>query len=150
MVPGASAPRSPNRCATDVAWIAVGVAVCLLPYLDRLKHPSLYTDDVTRIVQLQTSTLDRLLFLPFNEHMAPLFQCLSWLTWQMLGEELARAPMAFTLVSYVPFVLSLGLLGWVIRNETGSVLSALASLALFSQSWLSSETVFWYSASSFM
>ena len=150
MDPGASTKRTSTRTATDIVWIAGGVAASLIPYLDRLKHPSLYTDDVTRIAQLRMSPLDRLLFLPFNEHMAPLFQFVSWLTWLLADERLARAPLAFTLASFVPFALSLGLLGWLIRNETGSVLAAIAGLALFGQSWLASETVYWYSASSFM
>src|SRR4051794_21425430 len=106
--------RASGRCRTDeVLLIGVGVAMGLVPYLGRLKHPSLYTDDVVRIAQLQTTPLPRLLFLPFNEHMAPLFQGLSWLTWHLAGGRLAWAPLAFTLVSYVPFVLSLVLLGWV-------------------------------------
>src|SRR4051794_608837 len=87
------------RRSTEVLLLAAGVVASLVTYLGRLKHPSLYTDDVVRIAQLQTSPLRQLLFLPFNEHMAPLFQGLSWLTWQLAGEELSRAPLAFTLVS---------------------------------------------------
>lgn len=145
-----TAERCGGGRATDFTLIAVGVALVLVPYLGRLKHPSLYTDDVVRIAQLQTTTLPRLLFLPFNEHMAPLFQGLSWLTWHLASGSLVRAPMAFTMVSYLPFALSLGLLGWLIRAETRSVPTALAGLAIFGFSWLASETVYWYSASSFM
>ena len=64
--------------------------------------------------------------------MAPVFQAVSWLTWQLAGGRLVNAPTAFTLASYVPFVLVLGLLGGLVRAETGSLATALASLALFS------------------
>src|SRR3954447_17089654 len=105
-----SAERFGPRRSTEILLIGVGIAVGLTPYLARLKAPSLYTDDVVRIVQLQTMPLHRLLFLPFNEHMAPLFQGLSWLIWHLAGGTLVHAPLAFTLVSYIPYVLSLGLL----------------------------------------
>src|SRR5207248_557478 len=95
-------------------------------------------------------TLGGILFEPFNEHLAPLFQSVSWLTWQFTGARLARAPLAFTLASYLPFGLTLGLLAWVLRRETRSTAAALAGLAVFAVSWLAVETVYWYSASSFM
>jgi hypothetical protein len=150
MASDASTGETGLRRGAEALLMAVVVAVVLVPYLGRLKHPSLYTDDVVRIAQLQTVPLQRLLFLPFNEHMAPLFQGLSWLVWQLAGRSLVRAPMAFTMASYVPFGLSLGLLGWVIRAETRSVATSMVSLAIFGLSWLASETVYWYSASSFM
>lgn len=139
-------PGSWSRAAA----LAVFAALCAWPYLGRLTNPSLYSDDVVRVEQLQTAPLGDLLFRPFNEHMAPLFQLTSWLSWRAAGRSLARAPLAFTVASYLPFLAVLGLLGRVVRRETRSRTTALAALAVFSLSWLSVETVFWYSASSFM
>ncbi len=129
--------------------IVLGISAAILPYLDRLETPSLHGDDFVRLIQLRTEPLPRLLFLPFNEHMAPLFQGISWLTWQSIGGRLAWAPHAFTWASLVPYVGCLWLLIEVVRRETGSLLTALTSLAIFSQSFLACETVDWYSASSF-
>ncbi len=124
--------------------------LCLIPYGWRLRSPSLYADDIERIIQLQNGTLGQILFIPCNEHLAPLFQTISWLCWQVSGERLAKTPVVFTLASFLPFLPVLGLLHGLIRRETGSGTIALASLAIFSLSWLSIETVYWYSASSFM
>ena len=52
-------------------------------------------------------------------------------------------------MSYVPFLLCLGLLGRVIRRELGSTTTALVAVAAFSLSSLDSEVIYWYSASSF-
>jgi hypothetical protein len=136
-------------------WAAVPpalafLAVCLGPYLARLRNPSLYADDIDRVAQLRESTLGALLFAPFNEHMAPLFQLVSWLTWGLVGRSLARAPLAFTLASYAPFLLALVVLARLLRLETSSRAAALAGVAVFSVSWLAIESVYWYSASSFM
>jgi hypothetical protein len=150
MDPEAPTPARRRRRAADALLLTLGVAACLVPYLGRLGHPSLYNDDVVRIVQLRTTPMPRLLLLNFNEHMAPLVQAESWLAWKLAGGRLSRAPLAFTLASYVPFVLVLGLLARLLREETGSTPAALAGLALFSQCWLTGETVYWYSASTFM
>ena len=108
-------PGRGQRALTVLAWM-VFVGLCMGPHLHRLGHPSLFADDVTRIVQLRAFPLDRLLFLPFNEHMSPLFQCLSWLTWRLGGEQLVRAPLAFTLV-----ITHLGLLIWETRHVSASL-----------------------------
>lgn len=142
-------PHVFGRAATAVP-VVVLLGLCLAPYAGRLREPSLYADDVERVAQLQTRTFGRLLVLPFNEHLAPLFQLESWLTWRLAGRSLTAAPGAFTVASVVPFGLTLGLLAWVLRRETRSAAAALAGVAVFSLSWLTLETVIWYSASSFM
>jgi len=137
-----------HQAAVVLLILAFG-AILLVPHLPRIRHPSIYGDDVQRIADLQTRPLCALWFRPFNEHMAPFFETVSWATWQISGRKLMNAPLAFTLASYVPFVLCLGMLGWWVRLETSSRTAALASTALFGLSPLYAETVFWYSASSF-
>lgn len=124
-------------------------AICLGPHLHRLGHPSLFTDDVYRIGDLQTKPLKALLFRPFEEHMAPLFEVVSWVTWHSAGQRLVHAPLAFTLMSYVPFVLSLWMLGLLVHRELGSLGTALVAVAAYCLSSLHAEVVYWYSASSF-
>jgi len=138
-----------RRVATAAAGLAF-LAVCLAPYAARLGAPSLYADDVERVLQLRTGTLGGILLVPFNEHIAPLFQTVSWVSWRLAGGRLARAPLAFTIASFLPFPPTLALLGWLVRRETRSTAAALASVAAFSLSWLAVETVYWYSASSFL
>jgi hypothetical protein len=140
-------PRAQRRTRTLLA--TVFVIVCLGPHLDRLQHPGLFTDDVKRINDLQTQPLSRLLFRPVQEHMAPFFETVSWVTWQLAGQRLKRAPLAFTVASYLPFVISLGLLGLVIHRELRSTTTALVGVAAYSLSSLPSEAIYWYSASSF-
>lgn len=151
MMPASPEPdRDPLRLAATAAAGLAFLAVCLAPYAARLGSPSLYADDVERVIQLRTGTLGGILFVPFNEHIAPLFQAVSWASWRLAGGQLARAPLAFTLASFLPFPPALALLGWVVRRETRSRVAALACVAVFSLSWLAVETVYWYSASSFM
>jgi hypothetical protein len=123
--------------------------IIAVPHLPRLHHPTIYSDDVARIADLQAYPLHLLWFRPFNEHMAPFFQTVSWVAWQAAGEDLPRAPLALTLASYLPFLLCLVLLPVWIRRETGSRTAALATVAVFSLSPLYAEAVLWYSASSF-
>lgn len=142
-------PRTPTAL-WKLLPVAACLALCLAPHLSRLRGPSLYADDVDRVAQLQTETLGGMLFAPFNEHLAPLFQLVSRLTWESAGHSLARAPLTFTLASFLPFVLTLGLLARVLSRETRSTTAALAGVGVFSLSWVAVETVYWYSASSFM
>ena len=141
--------RHRDHRALFVLMIFVFVAILSVPHLSRIRHSSIYSDDIHRIADLQTRPLGALWFRPFNEHMSPFFETVSWLTWQAAGRELTNAPLAFTLASYVPFVLCLGLLTWWVRIETGSLTAALTSTAIFGLSPLYAETAYWYSASSF-
>ncbi len=129
---------------------ALFAAICTVPIGLRLAHPSVFSDDVTRIGQLLTAkSFGSLLFIPFNEHMAPLFQAVSWTTWQAAGHRLAYAPMAFSVAAFVPHVLSLIWLGMLVKRETRSTATALAATAAMALSGAISETFLWYSASSF-
>ena len=149
MIPDpALAPAKTGWLARTLAALAF-VAVCLGPHWHRLQHPSLFTDDVVRIGDLQTKPLAVLLFRPIQEHMAPVFETVSWVTWQLAGQRLSNAPLVFTLMSYVPFLLCLLLVAMVLRRELGSPTTALVAVAAFSLSSLHSETIYWYSASSF-
>jgi hypothetical protein len=125
------------------------VAICLGPHTIRLLHPSLYTDDVRRIEDLQTRPLAKLLFRPIQEHMAPFFEMVSWFVWTLAGHQVSSCPLAFTLASYVPFVLSLVLLGLLIRREMGSSTTALTMIVALAVASIDVEVLYWYSASSF-
>ena len=134
----------------SIALMAVSfLAICLSPHVGRLSDPSLFSDDVTRIERLQTMPLGNLLFRPFNEHIAPVFELVSWVTWQLAGRRLAPAPAAFTAAALVPFLLCLVALGRLVRRESGSSTAALAAVAAFSLSAVHIEAAWWYSASSF-
>jgi hypothetical protein len=128
---------------------AAFAAICTGPYLGRLAHPSIVNDDVLRIVQVQIFRLDQVLFIPFNEHIAPLFQAVTWAVWHLAGKRLENAPLAFTLASFAPLILSLWLLHRVVRRETDTTTAAVA-VATFSLTAVHAETVYWYSASSLM
>ena len=102
-----------------VALLAIAfVTVCLLPHAARLVHPSLFSDDVVRIADLQTKPLTALLFRPFNEHVAPVFELVSWTTWQLAGRLLSNAAVAFTAASIIPFLLCMPALGALVRRES--------------------------------
>ena len=143
----ADSQASPRRGRPRVAlsW----PSACF-PYQARLRGPSIYADDVDRIVQLQNVSLGPMLFLPFNEHVAPLFQAVSWVSWQVAGHDLTRVAHVLTLASFLPLIPTLALIAWIVRRETRSTTVALAGVATFSLSWLAIETVYWYSASSFL
>ncbi len=146
---------APIRATPEVGLAALApallfVALCIVPYGVRLRGPSLYADDVDRIAQLQTVSLGRMLFLPFNEHVAPLFQAVTWASWEVAGHRLARVARVLTLASFLPLIPTLGLIVLIVRRETRSTTAAMAGVAIFSLSWLAIETVYWYSASSFL
>ncbi|MDB5352837.1 MAG: hypothetical protein JWN86_4084 [Planctomycetota bacterium] len=142
-------PHTRPRRRTMVLAV-VFAAICLTPLALRAVNPSLYSDDVTRIEQLRMApSLRAILFVPFNEHMAPVFQVVSWVAWECAGHRLVGAPMAFTLASFVPHVLNLVMLGVFLRRELKSTTTALLGVAAFGLSGVISETFNWYSASSF-
>jgi hypothetical protein len=131
------------------AFSALFVGVCLYPHCLRLSRPSLYCDDVVRLEAIQTQPLAALLFRPFNEHVAPLFELVTSLTWSLSGGRLTRAPLVFTAMSLLPFALSLALLGYTLWSELRSICASLSGVAIFSISPLYTETAWWYSASTF-
>ena len=83
------------------------VLVAGVPLLRRLRHPTLQGDDLIRIVDLIEQPFRELLFLPLAEHVAPLFQVVSWATWQLIGHDVRLAPLAFCLASVAAWALCL-------------------------------------------
>ena len=142
-------PGRAGAKALSIALAVLFVSLCLLPHAARLRFPSLVGDDVLRVENLQAHPLRMLWFRPFNEHMAPIFETVSWVTWRLAGRRLAAAPWAFTVSSFMPFVFCLGALGDLARRAFGSVTTALVAVALFALTPAYFEVVAWYSASSF-
>ena len=138
-----------GRHALGLALAAGFVVLCGLPYWRWSAHPSLFDDDFLRVGSLRRSTLGEALFRPFNEHMAPLFETVSWLAWRGAGRRVLALPMAFQVASFLAFGVTVGLLWAVIGRELRSRTTSLVAVALFCLSSVSSETVLWYSASSF-
>src|SRR5258708_7832445 len=115
-------PARPHAERISAVVMALAfVALCLVPHVRRWSHPSLYADDVVRIAQLQEATLGSLLFRPFNEHVAPVFEAVSWAAWRVAGRRLATAPRVFTAAAFIPFALAGAFLCRLLQRETGSV-----------------------------
>ncbi len=145
MAANARARRRLAICVLATAYVGLLAA----PYVSRMRRPTLYGDDVSRVVDLQTQPLGKLLFRPVNEHMAPAFEVVSWLTWHLAGKRLAAAPWAYSAMSLVPFGLCVILLGRVVWREAGSTTAGLIAAAVFTLATLDVEVAYWYSASTF-
>lgn len=126
------------------------LAICVWPWSKHLlRETSLLGDDTPRIEDLQLKPLSALLFRPFNEHLAPVFESVSWIAWHAAGKSLERAAWTFTVASYIPFVLCVIGIGLVAGRAFGSWTAAGIVSALFALTPAYAEVVYWYSASSF-
>ncbi|MGO9462970.1 MAG: acyltransferase family protein [Isosphaeraceae bacterium] len=126
------------------------VFIAFWPAWRRIARPTLLGDDITRLVHLIRLSFVDHLFQPFSDHITPLCQLVSWLTWQIIGHDVRWAPLGFCTASILPWVLVLILLAYWLARETGSRTASLAAVAVVAQSPLVLESVYWYSASSFL
>lgn len=138
-----------HRVGTLMSGLVLGLII-VAPHLARLSWPSLYADDALRIAQLRLEPLHTLVFQPFNEHFTPIFHLISWLTWEISGQQLTKAPYWFTLASFVPFPITLCLFAWVVWRRTASRVATLFSLVVAGVSWLYVDVVANYSGSGFV
>jgi hypothetical protein len=100
-------------------WAPVLFAlIALHPVIARIRRPTLLSDDITRVVELIEQPLSKLLVRPFNEHLAPLFDFVSWSTWQAVGHDLRLAPLGFCIASVLPWVLLVVLLAAWLKLKT--------------------------------
>jgi len=125
------------------------IVVAAVPLLRRLRYPTLQSDDIMRLVDLIEKPFRELIFLPFAEHVAPLFQLVSWITWEAIGHDLRLAPLAYTFAGVSAWAITLVLLYVWLKRETGSRTASIVAVALVSQTPLVRETAWWYSSSSF-
>lgn len=142
-----------------VAWrsLALGclalamIAAYLVPHAHRLGHPSIFGDDVARIYNVETQTLPGALTTPFNEHVAPVFDAVTWISWLASGRRLSSIPAAFTIAAYVPFLLAIAALAALARRDLGSWPAAVVVVAAFAVAPIHVvESVWWYSGSNHM
>ncbi|WP_435010397.1 hypothetical protein P12x_001661 [Tundrisphaera lichenicola] len=132
------------------AFLIGGFLVLIgVPYLRWTSDPSLFDDDFLRVGSLRRASLSEALFRPFNEHMAPLFELVSWLCWEGSGRDVLALPRAFLVSSFLAFGSSVVLLVNLIRRETKSFPAAMFGVVFYSLSSVAAEVVLWYSASSF-
>ena len=138
--------RSPIRFLLSI----VVLSCCLWPYGQWARHPSLFDDDFTRVGSLRRSSVLESMFRPFNEHLAPAFELVTWAAWWAAGERTTRVAATFLGASYLATALTTFLVAAVVRRETKSALAAGAAVVLMGLQSIAAETVLWYSASSFL
>ena len=123
----------------------------IYPHSLRIAHPSIFSDDVARVLLLRTHSLGESLTTPFNEHVAPFFDTVTWLSYRAAGGRLAEIPRTFTEAAFVPFLIALGLLTLFAKRELGSYPAAGVVVATFALAPIHVvETVWWYSGSNHM
>jgi hypothetical protein len=142
-------PKAIRRSMTRPGLTLLFVGLCAWPYFRWFAHPSLFDDDFQRVGSLRRLTLGEALFRPFNEHMAPLFETISWLAWQSANHDVLNLPLAFQVSSYLAFIATVAMLALVVDRELRSLAATMVCIATFALSSVSAETVLWYSASSF-
>jgi hypothetical protein len=148
--PDAAKRARARRAAVEAAGVLAVLGACVAPHLARLGHPSLYADDLIRVATVRTQGVGRTLFLPFNEHVAPLFDLLSRGAWRLAGSRLDGAAGAYTGAAFAALPIALALLWGIVRRATGSAAAGLGALAVAGGTALYVEAVAWYSGSSFL
>ena len=144
----------PPPSRPDQRWESMGltvllIAVCSWPYVQRAFDPSLFDDDLIRVGGLRRFGFGESLLRPFNEHLAPLFECVSWLAWWGVGRRVDRIAVGFEVAAYCATIATMLALGAWVRLETRSRFAMMIAVAWFSLTTVAVETVLWYSASSF-
>ena len=137
------------RWLATIALMALIVLTCVAPQVESWRFPSLFDDDLTRVGGLRRGHFPAALFRPFNEHLAPLFELVSWLAWWGVGERVDRVATGFLIASYVAWGATLAALAAVVRLELRSNRAAAVAVLSFALATTSIETVLWFSASSF-
>ena len=138
-----------TRWSATFALICLIVFLCGTPQVESWRFPSLFDDDLTRVGALRRGDFPAALFRPFNEHLAPLFELVSWLAWWAVGQRVDRVATGFLVASYVAWGVTLTALGAVVRLELRSSRAAVFAVTSFALATVSIETLLWYSASSF-
>jgi hypothetical protein len=133
-------------------WLLVALLLGLWlgPWLARLETPLVFGDDVLRLVDVQTLPLSHRLVRPFNEHFAPLFELWTEAAWTACGRKLVAVPIVFTAASVMPFLLIVPILWRTTARAWGDEAAAALSATLLATTPVHAETVFWFSASSFV
>lgn len=130
--------------------VAATFALAATPHLPRLAHPSIFGDDVPRVAALQTQTLWEVASTPFNEHMSPLFDAVTWAGWRLAGRDLTRVAASLTVLALVPFGLCIGMLWTLLRRDWGPAVAAIGALVFASSRAFVVEAAWWYSGSNHM
>ena len=129
--------------------VLVILLACIGPHLGSTRSPSLFDDDLIRVGALRRGVFPAALFQPFNEHLAPLFELVSWLGWWAAGRDVERLAASFHVASFAAWGATSLALAAVVRRELRSSRAAAVALIGFGLSPVAIETVLWYSASSF-
>ena len=138
-----------RRRMVRVGLILVFLGFCVTPYLGWGRYPSLFDDDFARVGDFRRSDLSSSLFRPFNEHLAPLFEFVSWLAWWGAARRVEGIADGFLVASYLAAAATVTCLAALVRLELRSTLAAMIAVSSFCLSTVSAETVLWYSAGSF-
>ena len=136
--------------ARSALLVAATLALAAAPHAPRFAHPSLFGDDVPRVAALQTQTLWQIASTPFNEHMSPLFDVVTWAGWRLAGRDLSRVGASLTGLAAVPFGLCAGMLWLLLRRDCGASAAAVGALAFASGRAFVVEAAWWYSGSNHM